>query len=88
MITATDLRDRGVLPWAQPNCWLDDDGSNCDFTVDGHTFEVRDSGERGFHSGRKRWSVKCVTCGKLIHPATTGTACRVAQHLEDASYGR
>lgn len=34
----------------------------------------------GFTSGRRRWKVECVTCGALVHEATTGPNSLAATH--------
>lgn len=49
--------------------------------VAGHVFAVTPTRMIGVDSGRTRYRVECITCGCVIHEATTGPRCRVAGHL-------
>lgn len=46
-------------------------------------FQVSPTNETGFHSGRTRYRVECMTCSKLLHEATTGPMCRIEEHLKE-----
>lgn len=43
-------------------------------------YEVKDSGGTGIHSGRTRFSVKCVGCGEVLHQGTTNPSSYIKQH--------
>jgi hypothetical protein len=43
-------------------------------------YEVTDTGQTGIDSGRKRFSVTCRDCDKLLHPATTGPNSYIREH--------
>jgi ribosomal protein S27E len=44
---------------------------------------ISDTGEVGCDTGRPRYRVACLTCGIVIHEATTGPMQRLEQHLRD-----
>jgi hypothetical protein len=74
---------RKLMPWNTPGSVHDDDGAVCDVEVQGHRFEIRDSGETGVDSGRTRWRVTCVSCDNvLVHPGSTSATAQIAMHLD------
>jgi hypothetical protein len=54
------------------------------FEVDGVKFQVKYNGEESIHTGRDRFEVKCLTCGKVVHPNTNGPKHWVYAHLKDS----
>jgi len=76
-------REKLVMPWPEPESVYDDDGpaEPATFTVEGHQFYVAATEEDGIHSGRRRFSVKCLTCSELVHPGSTSARAQVQFHL-------
>lgn len=76
-----------TFPWPSPLSHYDDDGPRseepCEFTMDGATMRVTATTKTGCDTGRTRFRVECLTCGEVIHPATTGSSSRCRQHLKD-----
>ncbi len=77
-----------LLPWKRPSNIREDNGANCDVTIDGHTFEVRDSGDTGIDTGRTRWKVTCTTCNELVHRGSTSATAQIQMHMSDVYYAR
>ena len=75
------MNDDVPVPWKRPKSIYGDDGADCDFEVQGHRFRVRDAGIRAIDTGRKRWTVSCMTCGELIHTGSTSAHAQVRSHL-------
>ncbi len=51
--------------------------------TEGHTFHVTRTKHIGCSTGRFRYRVRCVTCGNLLHHATTGPGSMMESHVED-----
>lgn len=60
-------------------------GNTAAIEEQGHLFHVTATKLDGFHSGRRRYIVECVTCKVTIHPATTGPRQNIAYHLKHPS---
>lgn len=45
-------------------------------------YEFRGTEEFGIDTGRRRYRVTCLKCGRVVHPATTGPEVMAAQHDE------
>jgi len=67
------------------------EGQSRDFVVDGHHLRVTATSELGIDTGRRRYRVECLTCGEIVHEATTGPRWNMARHprwaAEDAAMG-
>jgi hypothetical protein len=63
-----------AMPELQP-------GNTAEIVEQGHTFHVTATRETGFHTGRRRYTVECVSCKVLVHPATTGPKHNIQYHL-------
>jgi hypothetical protein len=54
-----------------------------------HRYLVTPTGESGINTGRPRYRVECLSCGELLHEATTGAVENMEAHewraLFDAS---
>lgn len=59
-------------------------GDERTFAEDGHTFRITAVHDTGFHTGRNRYRVECVTCSEVVHEKTTGPESRVLGHIRDA----
>lgn len=73
---------RALLPWPRPSSAFENDGAVADIAIDGHAFQVRDSGGFGIHSGRTLWRVECTTCGEVCHEGSTSATTQIAMHLD------
>lgn len=51
-------------------------------------FRVTPTLEVGFHTGRRRYKVECVTCEVMLHEATTGPSERIEQHMRELERAR
>jgi hypothetical protein len=51
--------------------------------VPAERYEVTDTGLTGVDSGRKRFSVRCVDCDRILHSATTGPNSHIKSHEEE-----
>lgn len=87
-----------LLGWPKPKDHYHSDGppEDIDNPLGFYTFKIGDkqgrmseiimqinaTGDIGSSTGRMRWHVECLTCGEVIHPATTGGASRMEHHLE------
>jgi len=60
-------------------------GDSTEVVVDGHAMRITATDHTVLHSGRRRYVVECVTCGILVHPATTGPRSNVDYHLRNPS---
>ena len=58
-------------------------GNTAEIVRDGHVMHVTATRHDGFHTGRRRYSVECLTCKLVVHPATTGPQHRIDQHLRN-----
>lgn len=81
----TDIKYPAVLPWGKPDTIYQDDGpkEEIEFVYCGHAVKVTPTNKHGVHSGRTRYHVKCLTCMKLIHEATTGPRSLLEQHVRE-----
>lgn len=43
-------------------------------------YRIEGTPEYGIHSGRRRYLVQCLECGKVLHRATTGPECLTEGH--------
>lgn len=46
-------------------------------------FRIRNTGEFAIHTGRARYSVKCLRCGEVVHEGTTGPLQMARMHLKE-----
>ena len=51
------------------------------FTRGEQAFDVTATRELGCDTGRRRYRVECVTCGELVHEATTGPRWNMEHHV-------
>ena len=58
-------------------------GQSRDFTHDGHHMRVTAVRATGFHSGRRRYLVECLTCAVVVHEATTGAVYNMERHAQE-----
>lgn len=58
-------------------------GSQLRVVYEGHRFLVMITNEEGFHTGRARYLVACITCEKLLHEATTGPIENIDRHIRE-----
>lgn len=56
-------------------------GNTAEVIRDGHTLHVTATRHDGVHTGRRRYSVECLSCRILVHPATTGPQQNIDYHL-------
>lgn len=71
-------------PWSLPSSIYDDGGprERTEFTVGGIKLCVTPTELFGCDTGRTRYKVECLSCGRVVHPATTGPVCLCQGHLE------
>ena len=60
-------------------------GESRDYLVDGHHQRVTATDQLGRHSGRRRYRVECLTCGAVVHEATTGAHANMRTHARFAA---
>lgn len=58
-----------------------DPGAHREDRILGHMIAITATCLGGIHSGRRRYMIGCVTCGVLIHEATTGPAWNIERHI-------
>lgn len=58
-------------------------GNTAEVVRDGHVMHITATRGTGFHSGRRRYMVECLTCRETIHEATTGPMSLVGFHLRE-----
>ena len=70
------------LPWPKPISIYDDDGPReaIEFDLNGRRYAVAPTKEFGVNTMRTRFKVDCLTCGRTLHRATTGTSLYIADH--------
>lgn len=51
-----------------------------------HHFSLIKTNLDGFHTGRPRYAVLCLTCDAAVHPATTGPVSLIGYHLRDIEH--
>lgn len=79
------------FPWPEPTSLYDDDGPHTPdpvkFEAQGHRFLVQACPLHMMapDTMRTRYRVECLSCGVLLHEATTGASIRVEQHLEKST---
>ena len=56
-------------------------GESRDFAVEGHHMRVTGTSALGCDTGRRRYRVECLTCGELLHEATTGAYANMERHI-------
>lgn len=61
------------------------EGQSHDYAIDGHHLRVMTTGELGCDTGRRRYRVECLTCGEVVHEATTGAHANMKSHVRDAA---
>lgn len=59
-------------------------GNTAEVVRDGHTIHITATRATGFSTGRRRYTVECLTCRETVHEATTGPMQNVDSHLRDA----
>lgn len=59
------------------------EGEARDYMVEDHHLRVTATAELGIDSGRRRYRVECLTCGEIVHEATTGAYWNMQKHAED-----
>lgn len=59
--------------------YIDWEPANEDAAVLAH-YEVKFNGQYGCDSGRKRFVVKCLRCGELLHSSTTWPSSYIKDH--------
>lgn len=71
------------FPWPKPRSSYDTNGPKKTTEVDykGHRFRVVPGKGEGIHTGRGRFLVACLTCGEVLHEATTGPTQHMDMHL-------
>ena len=79
MLTRKEIQ--ALLPWKEPEHWMEDNGADCDVTIGDHHFTIRATGETGINSGRKRWAVTCTSCNEVVHPGSTSATAQIDMHL-------
>lgn len=52
-----------------------------------HGFIAMATTYEGFHTGRRRYLVACVTCESLVHEQTTGPIEHVERHMREKGRG-
>jgi hypothetical protein len=74
------------IPWPVAKNVYGNDGPEDEvtFSLRGHALRVWPTPARGVHSGRIRYHVECITCGKVIHKATTGPRHLCWQHVKES----
>lgn len=75
---------RVSVPWDEPTGIYADAGppSGCaEFTAEGVRWQVVATAQVGCDTGRRRYLVRCVDCGVVVHEATTGPRGWMEQHL-------
>lgn len=80
------------LPWKPPegvDSIYKSDGppERMDFTLGGIRLRVVPTHLSGVHTGRRRYEVDCLTCGVVVHPATTGASGWCCLHVFDHETG-
>lgn len=73
-------------PWPKPgpNMYYDNGPQAAVvFERDGVRLAVAPTGEIGCNTARRRYLVVCVSCGLVLHPATTGPAHYLDAHLDE-----
>ena len=60
-------------------------GESRDYLVDGHHQRVTATDQHGCDSGRRRYRVECLTCGGVVHEATTGAHSNMRTHARFAA---
>jgi len=58
-------------------------GESRDYVKDGHHLRVTGTDTFGVDTGRRRYRVECLSCGELVHEATTGPRWNVEVHLRE-----
>lgn len=61
------------------------EGQSRDYAEGGHHFRVTATGKLGVDTGRRRYRVECLSCGEIVHEATTGAHANIRYHLRDAA---
>lgn len=56
-------------------------GNSTEIVRDGHVMHVTATRHDAFHTGRRLYSVECLTCKILVHPTTTGPEEQIEYHL-------
>ena len=73
-----------AIPWERPGSVYQSDGPAETVTFEtplGIWFRVSPTQLRGVDTGRVRFRVECLTCGEIVHEATTGSTFNVKSHL-------
>ena len=74
--------NRGVYEDDLPD--LLDDQSR-DFVRDDHHLRVTATSKLGCDTGRRRYRVECLSCGEVVHEATTGAHWNIGFHIRDVA---
>ena len=76
--------NHAAIPWPLPANVYADSGppSGCaEFESEGVRWRVTATSKRGCDTGRVRYEVRCLTCGCVVHEATTGPQGWMEAHL-------
>lgn len=83
------LRPHWPFPWPEPagSAYADTGPGEVvvEFEHGGHKFRVSPTGLDGFNSGRRRYKSECLTCGMVLHGASTSAYSWIRIHLVPAS---
>lgn len=77
-----------TVPWPKPISHYDTDGPRdpdsppVEFEVGGVKFRVASTSDLALSTMRTRFHVKCLTCNKTLHEATTGPTNQIEAHLK------
>jgi hypothetical protein len=61
------------------------EGQARDFMRSDHRLRVTATRHLGVDTGRRRYRVECLTCGEIVHEATTGAHWNMEFHVRDAA---
>ena len=61
------------------------EGQSRDYPDGGHHFRVTATAQLGVDTGRRRYRVECLSCGEVVHEATTGAHANIRFHLKDVA---
>jgi hypothetical protein len=79
------MSNRSIFEDAMPELR---EGESRDFAIEDHHMRVTATNELGCDTGRRRYRVECLSCGEVVHAATTGPQWNMKHHLRDAADGR
>jgi hypothetical protein len=59
------------------------EGQSRDYEIDAHLLRVTATAQVGWNTGRRRYRVECLTCGEVVHVATTGPHWNMRDHVRE-----